>query len=104
METLPPNKEETINVSNYSYLKPNESLISSFAIFPSFFFFFFLLIFKNPFSCYFFIFLEEYAKSVDENQLYTRHFFSQVEYDELETMNIKNFSIFLGENHVELPE
>ena len=35
METLPPNKEETLNVSNYSYLKPNESLVSSFAVFPS---------------------------------------------------------------------
>jgi len=39
METVTKNQEEMMNVKNYSYLKPDESLVSLFANYPSFFFY-----------------------------------------------------------------
>lgn len=72
--------KEELDFEKYSYLRPIEEIIEE--IIPK----------------------TSMKDVIDENLNYNRIFFSNVDYDELEIMNIKSFKNFLTQNSVVLPE
>lgn len=96
MEALFENNET--DLSQYAFLKPTENLINIYASYPSFLFFLqsVVIFLKN--------YLGEYVKSIDENQFHNRMFFYNVEFDELETENIKSFRQYSDIQKADLPE